>query len=279
MKNISAPSSAGVLAALSLMAAVVISPSSLQAAAPSGKPTVVLVHGAFADSTGFDEVSTQLIARGYPVVAVANPLRGLHSDADYVGAIVDSIRGPVILVGHSYGGAVISNAATGRSNVKALVYVAGFAPEKGESALQLSAKFPGSTLGPTLTSVALPDGGKDLYIRQDKFHAQFAADVHVNEATVMGVNQRPVTQAALDEASGEPAWKTVPSWFLYGSLDKNIPPALHAFMAQRAHARKAVEVRGASHVVMMTHPNSLLRLIEEAARETRDVTVGTVEPQ
>ncbi|WP_256927988.1 alpha/beta fold hydrolase [Caballeronia sordidicola] len=147
-------------------------------AAPSpDRPTIVLVHGAFADSSSWNGVVSRLLAKGYPVVAVANPLRGVQSDARSVAEALDSIHGPIILVGHSYGGNVITNAATGNANVKALVYVAGLAPDSGESAATLSGKFPGSTLGPTLAPpVLLAEGGKDLYIKQPDFHAQFAAD-------------------------------------------------------------------------------------------------------
>jgi pimeloyl-ACP methyl ester carboxylesterase len=234
------------------------------------KPTVVLVHGAFAGSSSWDNVAVKLIAEGYPVVAVANPLRGVKSDAIYVSNLLDSIAGPVILVGHSYGGNVISYAAIGKSQVKALVYVSGVAPDVGESASTLVGKFPGSTLGPTLAPpVVLTDGSKDLYIRQDKYHAQFAADVPLKESMLMAATQRPVTEAALNESGGTPAWKTIPSWFLYGSLDKNIPPAVHAFMAKRAGAKRAVEVKGASHVVMISHPEALVALIDEAAAQAR----------
>jgi pimeloyl-ACP methyl ester carboxylesterase len=235
------------------------------------KPTVVLVHGAFAESSSWNPVILKLLAKGYPVVAVAVPLRGVKSDADYVASVLDTIKGPVILVGHSYGGNVISYAPTGKTNVKALVFVSGVAPDAGESASTLSGKFPGSTLGPTLAPpVPLPDGNKDLYILQDKYHAQFAADVPATDAKWMAATQRPITEAALNEAGGVPAWKTIPSWFLYGSLDKNIPPAVHAFMAKRANSKKTVEVKGASHVVMISHPDVLVSLIDAAAVETKN---------
>jgi pimeloyl-ACP methyl ester carboxylesterase len=230
------------------------------------KPTVVLVHGAFAGSSSWNRVVAKLIAKGYPVIAVANPLRGVKSDAAYVANLLDSIKPPVILVGHSYGGNVISYAAVGKSQVKALVYVSGVAPDAGESASTLVGKFPGSTLGPTLAPpVLLADGNKDIYILQDKYHDQFAADVSVSESQLMAATQRPITEAALNESAGTPAWKSIPSWFLYGSLDKNIPPAVHAFMAARAHAKKTVEIDGASHVVMISHPGALVKLIDDAA--------------
>ena len=237
------------------------------AAETTAKPTVVLVHGAFADSSSWDGVASRLITDGYPVIGAANPLRSVKGDAAYVSSILKSIHGPVILVGHSYGGSVISVAANGNDNVKGLVYVAAFAPEAGESAATLASKFPGSTLGSALAQpVVLPDGSKDLYIDQKKFRAQFAADVPAAKATLMAEAQRPVTEAAINEASGAPAWKTIPSWFIYGKTDKNIPPAAQAFMAKRAHAKKAVEIAGASHVVMTSHPAEVTKLIEEAAK-------------
>jgi pimeloyl-ACP methyl ester carboxylesterase len=238
----------------------------VSAAPPSNKPTVVLVHGAFADSSSWNGVASRLLAKGYPVVAVANPLRGLRSDAKYVAGVLDSIPGPIILVGHSYGGNVITNAAAGRENVKALVYVAGLAPDSGESAATLSEKYPGSTLGPTLAPpVPLADGGKDLYIKQADFHAQFAADVPVAQAAQMAVAQRPITESALKDPSGAPAWKSIPSYFIYGSGDKNIPPAVQPFMAERAHAKRTVEIPGASHVVMISHADAVAKMIEDAA--------------
>jgi pimeloyl-ACP methyl ester carboxylesterase len=230
------------------------------------KPTVVLVHGAFADSSSWDGVVRGLQARHYPVIAAANPLRGPKFDAAAVASVVDSIKGPVVLVGHSYGGSVISAAASGKTNVKALVFVAAFAPDAGETALGLTGKFPGSTLGPTLAPpVPLADGGKDLYIQQDKFPAQFAADVPIGKARLMAVGQRPVAEAALNEPSEAPAWKSVPSWSVYGSADKNIPPAAMAFMAERAKSVKTVVVKGASHVVMTSHPDAVTKVIAEAA--------------
>jgi pimeloyl-ACP methyl ester carboxylesterase len=234
--------------------------------AAAERPTIVLVHGAFADSSSWNGVIKILQSDGYSVVAAANPLRSVKGDADYVSSIVESIKAPVVLVGHSYGGLVISEAAKGHENVTSLVYVSAFAPETGESALALSGKFPGSTLGPTLAPpVTLSDGGKDLYIQQDKFPEQFAADVVKKEAQLMAVAQRPVTEAALSEPAGEPAWKTTPAWFVYGDKDKNIPPQALGFMAERAHSKQTVVVKGASHVVMISHPREVAEIIEKAA--------------
>src|SRR5918994_5571715 len=155
-----------------------------------------------AESSSWNGVIAELSGNGYRTIAAANPLRGVASDAAAVSSIIGSIHGPVVLVGHSYGGPVITEAANGKSNVKALVYVAGFAPDKGESSVTLSGQFPGSTLGEALLPVALPDGGQDLYIQPDKFHGQFAADVPAADARLMAATQRPVAKAALAEPSG-----------------------------------------------------------------------------
>ncbi|MBN3968780.1 alpha/beta hydrolase [Pseudomonas gregormendelii] len=248
---------------LALTAAMITATAAM--AAPA-KPTVVLVHGAFADSSSWNGVVKILEKDGYPVIAASNPLRSLKGDAQSVADVLASIKTPVVLVGHSYGGPVISEAAYGNTNVKALVFVAAIAPEAGESTAELSGRFPGGTLGPTLAPpVALADGGKDLYIQQDKFHDQFAADVSNADAKLMAATQRPVTVAALNEASTEPAWKTIPSWFVYGDADKNIPAQAQAFMAERAHSKQTVVVKGASHVVMVSNPKVVASLIEKAA--------------
>ena len=234
---------------------------------PTPKATVVLVHGAFADSSSWNGVIQRLHAKGYTVVAAANELRSVKSDAAEVASVLRSIHGPVVLVGHSYGGSVISAAASGLDNVKALVYVAAFAPDVGESAGELTGRFPGSSLGSALSPpVAMASGGNDLYIQQDKFRAQFAADVPAAQAQLMAVGQRPITDAALHETSTSAAWKTIPSWFVYGSADLNIPPAAQAFMAERAHSRKTVVIKGASHVVMVSHPAEVALLVEQAAQ-------------
>lgn len=240
--------------------------SGTAASAGAAKPTVVLVHGAFAGSSSWNAVTERLLKKGYPVIAVANPLRSVKTDAAYVSSVLKSVDGPVVLVGHSYGGSVITDGAAGNANVKALVYVSGFAPDVGETAGGLNGKFPGSTLGPTLAKpVALGDGKNDLYISQDKFHAQFAADVDAGTAAVLAATQRPIVDAAFNDATETATWKSIPSWFVYGTLDKNIPPALHAFMAQRAGSKKTVVVTGSSHVVMVSHPDVVANLIETAA--------------
>jgi len=240
-------------------------PAAAQAKAGQEKPTVVLVHGAFADSSGWNAVVAKLSKDGYRVIAAANALRSVKSDAVTISAVVRSIKGPVVLVGHSYGGPVITEAANGNGNVKALVYVAAFAPDTGESSLTLSAKFPGSTLGNALMPVALPDGDEDLYIQVGKFHAQFAADVPAAQAETMALTQRPITLSALGEPSGVASWKTIPSYMIYGSADRNIPAAVMKFMAERAKAKKTVVVEGASHALMISQPDRVASLIEDAA--------------
>ena len=238
-------------------------------------PTIVLVHGAFADSSSWNGVIPKLQAEGYQVIAVANPLRSLATDAAYVSTIVKSVPGPVVLVGHSYGGSVISNAAVGNDNVKALVYVAGFAPEAGESTFGLAGKFPGGILGKSIVPTPLEGGGNDLYVKQAEFRAPFAADIPEAKVKLLAATQRPITEAAGNEPSGEAAWKTLPSWSIYGSADKSIPPEAMAFMAERAKSRHTEVVKGASHVVMVSHPNEVAKMIVEATRATTGSQVAS----
>jgi pimeloyl-ACP methyl ester carboxylesterase len=237
------------------------------AVAQPAKPTIVLVHGAFADSSSWNGVVSLLQKEGYKTVAAANPLRSVASDARYVSDVVASIEGPVVLVGHSYGGQVISTAAQGHANVKSLVFVAAFAPEAGEAAAELAGKFPGGTLGAALAPpVKLAGGGVELYIDQAKFRDQFAHDVAAADTALMAAGQRPITEAALTEKSGEPAWKSLPSYFVYGDGDKNIPAKALGFMAERAGSKRTVVVKDASHVVMVSQPKVVAELIEQAAK-------------
>ncbi|MBD5788305.1 alpha/beta hydrolase [Cellulosimicrobium terreum] len=230
------------------------------------QPTVVLVHGAFAESSSWNGVIARLQGKDVPVIAVANPLRSLSGDADYVHDVVASVAGPVVLVGHSYGGNVITQAAASTPNVAALVYVAAFAPDTGESALELTGKFPGSTLGATLTTYPLTGGGTELAILPELFGGQFAADVDPDEAALMAAGQRPVAEVALTEelATGSPAWQRVPSWFVLAGGDLNIPPEAVRFMAERAGARAVVEIEGASHAVGVSHPGEVTDVVLEA---------------
>jgi pimeloyl-ACP methyl ester carboxylesterase len=237
---------------------------------PWTKPTVVLVHGAFADSSSWNGVVKNLQRDGYPVIAAANPLRGLHSDAEYVRSVLDSVTGPIVLAGHSYGGSVMSEAADGDTDVKALVYIASFAPEKGESTSALAAKFPGGELGPALNSVpvTIPGAGTgtDLSIKQDEFRRVFAADVPRRTTDLMAATQRPITSAALDEPATKAAWKSIRSWFLVTKQDLAIPADSMRFMAERAKSH-TVEIN-ASHAVTVSKPGAVADLIDKAARAT-----------
>jgi pimeloyl-ACP methyl ester carboxylesterase len=231
------------------------------------RPTIVLVHGAFADSSSWDQVIDVLLDAGHPVVAVANPLRGLAADAACVSDHLRSIEGPVVLVGHSYGGAVITNVNPEAAEILGLVYVAAFAPLPGDSCFELSAVFPGSTLGDALQAVSRSDGTTtDLLIVRERFHEQFAADVPAPRAARMAATQRPVTQEALVEPSGERSlWQQLPSWFVFGEEDRNIPQAVQHYMAERARAHRTIEIPGASHAVAVAHPGTTAGLILEAA--------------
>ena len=238
------------------------------------RPTVVLVHGAFAESSSFNGVIDRLLAAGFPVVAAANPLRGVEIDSAYLAGILDGIEGPMILVGHSYGGIVISQAAEGNDRVAALVFVGGYALDVGESAVSVSGRYEGGSLGETLVAFDLPGGAKDLYIAQDKYRAQFSADVSEVESARMAATQRPIVESALNEPVRAAAWKTVPSWFLFGELDKNIPVALHRFMAERAGSRATVEIEGGSHAVGIPEAEAVVDLIAEAAAATSSAKAG-----
>jgi pimeloyl-ACP methyl ester carboxylesterase len=228
--------------------------------------TIVLVHGAFAESASWDRVIERLQGDGHHVVAAANPLRSLASDAEAVSDLVRTIDGPVVLAAHSYGGAVISNVDAGAGEIVGLVYVNGFAPDAGENCFQLATMFPGSMLGEkTARPVPRSNGTTDLYIAPDSFHEIFCQDVPAPQAAVMCATQRPATQEALTEPSGErPLWKSVPSWFLTGEEDLIIPPALQRYMAERAGARRTVELPGASHAAAVSQPDATARLILEA---------------
>jgi pimeloyl-ACP methyl ester carboxylesterase len=230
-------------------------------------PTIVLVHGAFAESASWDGVIDPLLSADHPVIAAANPLRGLAADAQSVSDLVRSIEGPVVLVAHSYGGAVISNVDADAGDIIGLVYINGFAPDAGESCFELAGKFPGSMLGETtLRPVPRSDGTTDLFIAPDRFREVFCADVPGAQAARLGVTQRPATQEALVEPSGaRPLWQEVPSCFLIGEEDRVIPPALQHYMADRADARRTLEIPGASHGATVSQPHAVAELILEAA--------------
>jgi pimeloyl-ACP methyl ester carboxylesterase len=229
-------------------------------------PTVVLVHGAFAESASWNGVIEDLHANGVAAIAVANPLRSVTGDAAYVRDVIAGLGGPVLLVGHSYGGLVITEAGSENPAVVGLVYASAFAPDQGESALQLSTAFPGSTLGEALTAYPVSTGGNEFTIRLDAFHDQFAADVPLPVAGKMSRTQRPVTEYALSEGlpTSTPAWKTLPSWFVFGDQDRNIPVAALRAEADRAGARGVREVPGASHAISVSHPDAVAATILEA---------------
>jgi pimeloyl-ACP methyl ester carboxylesterase len=229
-------------------------------------PTIVLVHGAFAESASWSAVVAQLQSRGHEVVAAANPLRSLAGDAAYVRDVIGGIGKPVVLVGHSYAGMVITEAAAHNDAVVGLVYVNAFAPEHGESAFQLSTMFPGSTLGENLVAYPVATGGNELAIRQDVFRQQFAADVPEAQAAVMAATQRPATEAALSDAltTETPPWRHLPSSFVFGDQDMNIPVALHRFLAERAGAQASRELAGASHAISVSEPEAVTATILDA---------------
>jgi pimeloyl-ACP methyl ester carboxylesterase len=226
--------------------------------ADANKPTIVLVHGGWDNSTGWNAVVAEL----------QNPLRDLASDSAYVSSVLDTIEGPIVLVGHSYGGAVITNAAIGHGNVKALVYIAAFAPDEGESLFQLVTMNPGSQIGPnTLITrpYPLPNGseGTDLYLTREGVRTAFAQDLPRKTTDLMFATQRPFTQEAFGAPSGTPAWKSIPSWYLVASDDHAIPPATQRFMAERAGAQ-TTEVKS-SHVPHISHPDTVTQIILQAA--------------
>ena len=263
-------------AARLLTGVAVLMAAATSQAQTSQKPTILLVHGAFSESSSWEGVIRLLQKDGYPVIAEANPLRGMKSDSAYLANLIDTIKGPVVLVGHSFSGMMISNAATGKNNVKALVYVSALAPDTGETANDLLSKFPGGTSGSALgPPVDLGNGAHDLYVQPEKFHAQFAADVPAATARIMAVTQRPIVDTAFGEPSGTPAWRSIPSWFIHGTGDKNLPVATDDFMAKRAGAKKIVEIKGASHLLMVSHPKETAKLIVEAAREAQSGTGGS----
>ncbi|MEV7981609.1 alpha/beta hydrolase [Streptomyces sp. NPDC086519] len=236
----------------------------------SDSPTVVLVHGAFADASSFARIIPELTARGLDVVAPAVPNRSLLGDADYIATIIRQTPGPVVLVGHSYGGAVITVAGV-EDNVRALVYLAGYALEVGESLSELQGRFPDSDLATALVYTPFPiegstTSGTDVSVRIDKFPSIFAADVDPRLASVLAVSQRPLAAQAFSEKAPKAAWKTKPSWGLVAAADHTINPDVERFGYKRA-GMTTVEV-DSSHLVMLAHPECVIKLIEEAVRAT-----------
>jgi pimeloyl-ACP methyl ester carboxylesterase len=232
------------------------------------KPTIVLVHGAWADTSSWDGVIRRLQADGYTVYAPPDPLQGLPYDSASLADFLHSISGPIVLVGHSYGGAVITSAATGDKQVKALVYVDAFAPAQGQTIAQLLASDPGSCAVPANLWVVpfpgAPSGVGEAYIKQSVFAGCMADGLPAAEAHVLGVTQLPIATVALTQPSGVPAWKTIPSWAVVGTADHAIPPALQLAMADRAHAR--ITTVDAPHLSMVSDPGTVTNVILQAVR-------------
>jgi pimeloyl-ACP methyl ester carboxylesterase len=235
-------------------------------------PTIVFVHGAWADASGFGESIRALSDRGVATIGFANPLRHLTDDAAYLAALLQTISGPIVLVGHSYGGAVMSNAAAGNEQVQALVFVNGWMPDEGESIQQLleSEVFADSLVPAALRPVPFtnPDGseGVDLYLDRELFPEAFAGDVDSETAAVMAATQRPWSGAGAATPSGPPGWRSIPSWYLLGTQDRAIPPAGQRFMAERGNAQ--IKEVTASHASMVSQPEAVTQLILSAVEET-----------
>jgi pimeloyl-ACP methyl ester carboxylesterase len=267
-----------VVAAVAALAGLVIPVSQIASAHtgdPAGagggpKPTIVLEHGAWANSGSWNAVVQRLQADGYTVDAPPNPLQGLAYDPAYLADFLHSISGPIVLVGHSYGGEVITNAASGDNQVKALVYVDALAPAQGETIAQLLAAYPGSCAAPANLNVVpfpgAPAGVGDAYIKQSAFPSCMANGLPASEVRVLAATQSPLATIALTQESGVPAWKTIPSWAVVGTADHAIPPALQLFMARRAHAH-ITEVH-APHLSMISDPGVVTHVILQAVHAT-----------
>ena len=225
----------------------------------TAKPTIVLVHGAFADGSSWQHVIPILEGDGYNVVAVQNPLSSFAGDVETTKRLIVAQTGPVVVVGHSYGGAVITDAAAGNPNVKALVYIAAFAPEAGEAIGALGDKYP----APPLNAALKPDAAGFLYIDPAQFHMVFAPDVPAAEARVMATTQKPLAGSVFAATVNQAAWKTVASWYVVAQDDQAINPDLQRFYAKRMGAT-TVEVKS-SHVPFISHPAMIARVIEQAA--------------
>ncbi|MGW4567044.1 alpha/beta hydrolase [Streptomyces sp. NPDC004561] len=238
--------------------------------AGNDKPTIVLVHGAFADASSWNGVVERLQKNGYKVAAPANPLRGIPQDSTYLASFLKSIKGPIVLAGHSYGGEVISQAAVGNDNVKALVYVNALMPDVGESFTSLSAKFAPAPLTKALLTVPFRNGdgttGTDAYVRPDKLHEVFAQDLPTSQTDVMAATQRPIALSAFKDKVTGAAWRNKPVYVLVGNRDRSINPSLERYEAKRAHARKTVEINS-SHVSLISQPQAVKNLIVDAAED------------
>jgi pimeloyl-ACP methyl ester carboxylesterase len=228
------------------------------------KPTLVFVHGAFSDGASWSAAVGHL-GDHCPHRVFANPLRGVASDSADLTALLRSIDGPIILIGHAYGGVLLTEAGCATDQVKALVFVAALAPDEGESAGQLAARFPGSELPDALTPTPMPGGDAGLSVREELYGRVLAGDLTPEQAVSMARRQRPTSPAALQETVGSPAWRTLPSWFIYGDADRSLPPALHDFMVHRAGAAGVEVVEDGSHSLHVSHPHRVMRFVERAA--------------
>jgi pimeloyl-ACP methyl ester carboxylesterase len=229
-------------------------------------PTIVLVHGAFADASSFRALYDQLVGEGVAIIAPPNPLRGLSGgDGDYTKAVLAGIDGPVLLVGHSYGGSVITAAGTAE-NVVGLVYISGFAPDEGENLTDLQSKFPAPAIIPYIVEHQLPRGGKEFTVAPKGFHESFCADIPAADAAFYAAAQRPLAGVALTEAAGVPAWRSLPVWAVLGTADRCIDPGVHRFSYDRMGAT-VTEIEGASHVVMISHPKEVAEVVMTAVRK------------
>src|SRR5882757_10035470 len=226
------------------------------------KPTVILVHGAFGDASSWRSVFEHLDSDEYNVLAAAIPLRGVASDVSYLGAVIDQLDGPVVLVGHSYSGCVITVAGAS-DKVAGLVYVAGFAPDEGESITDLQGRYPSLAMGNFLQPRPLPDAGAELSVDPERFHDIFCADVPGDQAAFMAHAQRPLSATAFEEPATAAAWRTKPSWAVFGTADQPIAPQLHRFSYERAGS-KVTEIEGASHFLMLSQPDTVAGVIREA---------------
>jgi len=225
-------------------------------------PTIVLVHGAFADASTWRRVYDHLAPEGHTVLAPPNPLRGIPYDVSHVESLIDRVDGPVVLVGHSYGGAVITVAGSS-DKVAGLVYVAGVVPDEGESVNDLQGRFPSLAMGPLVQPLELADGSVEISIDPARFPDVFGADLPADDAAFRAISQRPVAATAFDDPATAAAWREKPSWAVFGSGDRPVAPALHRFSYDRAGS-KVTEVDGASHLVMLSQPEIVAGVIREA---------------
>jgi pimeloyl-ACP methyl ester carboxylesterase len=228
-------------------------------------PTIILVHGAFADASGFRGLYDELLREEVTMVAPPNPLRGLTGgDGDYLKGVIGEIDGPVLLVGHSYGGSVITAAGTAE-NVVGLVYISGFAPDKGENLTDLQSKFPAPGIVPYIVQHKLPEGGNEFTLAPEGFHESFCADIPADDAAFYAISQRPLAGVALSEAAPTPAWRSRPVWGVLGTADRCIDPGVHRFSYERMGA-EVTEIEGGSHVVMISHPKEVAEVVVKALR-------------